>query len=123
MFPGDEVRAQEHDLTGSGLTHVGVASPVNVGIDHELRRRGRLKEKIVVDEAAEVAQDPLESGEMGLPRGVHAEAHLLGGVSNVGPRESQVLKGAGEAPVGRCVGDRGPVILRELRLSIDRRGL
>jgi hypothetical protein len=81
-----------------------------------------LKDKIVVDGAAEVAQDPLESGEMGLPRGVHVDAHLLGSVGDVEPRESQVLKGVGEAPVGRCVGDRGPVILRELHLSVDRRG-
>jgi hypothetical protein len=34
--PGDEVRAQEHGLTGSGSTRVGAASAVSVGIDHEL---------------------------------------------------------------------------------------
>jgi hypothetical protein len=35
----------------------------------------------------EVAQDPLESGEMGLPLDVHMHAHLLDGVGDVGPRE------------------------------------
>jgi hypothetical protein len=35
----DEVGAHEHDVTGSGTTHVGIASPVKVGVDHELRHR------------------------------------------------------------------------------------
>jgi hypothetical protein len=38
--PGDEVGAQEHGITRSGLARVGTASPVSVGVDHELRRRG-----------------------------------------------------------------------------------
>jgi hypothetical protein len=50
------------------------------------------------------------------------QAHLLNGVGDVGPREGQVLEGTGQAPIGRRVGDRGPVILRELRLSVDKRG-
>jgi hypothetical protein len=70
----------------------------------------------------EVAHDPLESGEMGLPWGVHMEAHLLDSVGDVGPGEVEVLQRAGQAPVIRRVGDRGPVVLRELRLSVDMRG-
>jgi hypothetical protein len=38
--PRDEVGAQEHGITESGSTCVGPASPVSVGVDHELRRRG-----------------------------------------------------------------------------------
>jgi hypothetical protein len=38
--PGDEVGAQEHDVTGGGSTCVWTASPVSVGVDHEFRRRG-----------------------------------------------------------------------------------
>jgi hypothetical protein len=38
--PGDEVGAQEHDVTGCGITRVGTANPVSVGVDHELRRQG-----------------------------------------------------------------------------------
>jgi hypothetical protein len=60
---------------------------------------------------------------MGLPQGVHMQAHLLYGVSDVGPEKGQVLEGVGEAPVGGCrVGDREPVIRRELRLSVNRHG-
>jgi hypothetical protein len=51
----------------------------------------------------EVAQDPLDSGEMGLPRGVYMQAHLLDGVGDVGPREG--LECASQAPVGRRVSD------------------
>jgi hypothetical protein len=67
-------------------------------------------------------QDLLESGEMWLPRGVHMQAHLLDSVGDVGPREGQVLQGADQALVGRSVGDRGSIVLRELRLSVDWRG-
>jgi hypothetical protein len=38
------------------------------------------------------------------------------------PGEGQVLEGTGQAPVGRRVGNRGPIVLRELRLSVNRRG-
>jgi hypothetical protein len=70
----------------------------------------------------EVAQDLLESGEMRLSWGVHMEAHLLDGVGDVGPGEGEVLERAGQAPVRRPIGDRRPVVLRELRLTVDRRG-
>jgi hypothetical protein len=119
---GDEVDALEHDITGSGPARVGAASPVSVCVDHELRHRGGSKEKAVVNVATEVAQDPLESVEMGLPRGVHVKARLLDDVGDVGPGEGQVLVGAGEALVGHRVDDWGSVILRELRLSVDMRG-
>jgi hypothetical protein len=64
-----------------------------------------------VEGAAEVPQDPLESGEMRLPRGVHMQAHLLDGVGDVRPGEGEVLERAGQTPVGRRIGDRGPVVL------------
>jgi hypothetical protein len=38
--PEDEVGDQEHNITGSGPARVGTASPVSVGVHHELRRRG-----------------------------------------------------------------------------------
>jgi hypothetical protein len=38
--PRDEVGTQEHGVTGGGPTRVGTASPVSIGVDHELRRRG-----------------------------------------------------------------------------------
>jgi hypothetical protein len=36
------------------------------------------------------------------------QAHLMDGVCDVGPREGEVLERAGQAPVGRRVGDGGP---------------
>lgn len=84
---------------------VGIASPVSVSVDHELRRRGGS----VVEGATEVAHDPLESSEMMLPHGVHMQAHLLDGVGDVGPREGQVLEHAGQVPVERHVDDWGLV--------------
>jgi hypothetical protein len=59
---------------------------------------------------------------MGLPWDVHMEAHLLDGVSDVGPREGKVLERACQAPVRCRVGDLGPVVLKELCLSVGRRG-
>jgi hypothetical protein len=56
---------------------------------------------------------------MGLPRGVHMQAHLLDGVGDVGPGEGEVLERASQAPVRRRVDDRGPVVLRELRLIVE----
>jgi hypothetical protein len=44
-------------------------------------------------------QDLIESGEMGLSRGVHMQAHLLEGVGDVRPEEGEVLERAGQAPV------------------------
>jgi hypothetical protein len=41
--PGDEVGAQEHDITRSEPTRVGTTSPVSVVVDNELRRRGGSK--------------------------------------------------------------------------------
>jgi hypothetical protein len=120
--PRDEVAAQEHGVTGGGPARVGTASLVSVGVDHELRRRGWSEKEAVVEGAAEVAQNLLERGEMGLPRSVHMQAHLLDDVCDVGPGEGEVLERAGQAPVGRHVGDRRPGVLRELRLSVDRRG-
>jgi hypothetical protein len=60
------------------------SQPISVGVDHKLRCRGRSEYKVIVEGAAEVAQDPLESDKMGLPRGVHVQAHLLDGVGDVG---------------------------------------
>jgi hypothetical protein len=68
---GDEVGAQKHDIVRSGPTRVGAAGLVSIGVDHELQCRGWSEEEAVVEGAMEVAQDPLESDEMGLPRSVH----------------------------------------------------
>jgi hypothetical protein len=46
----------------------------------------------------------------------------LDDVGDVRPGEGQVLEDVGQAPVGHRVGDRGPVVLRDLRMSVDKRG-
>jgi hypothetical protein len=48
-----------------------------------------LEEKAVVEGATEVAEDLLEGGEVGLPRGVHMQAQLLDDVDDVGPGEGR----------------------------------
>jgi hypothetical protein len=120
--PRDEVGAQEYGIAGGGPVHVGAANLVSVGVDHKFRRRGWSKEEVVVEGAQEVAQNPLESSEVGLPWCVHMKAHLLNGIGDVRPREGEVLEHICEALVRHRVGDWRPVILRELRLSVDRRG-
>jgi hypothetical protein len=44
-------------------------------------------------------------------------------VGDVRPREGEVLERVGQASVRRRVGDRGPVVLRELCLSVDIHGV
>jgi hypothetical protein len=50
------------------------------------------------------------------------KAYLLNDLGDVWPGESKVLEHACQAPVRRRVGDWGPVILRELRLSVNKSG-
>jgi hypothetical protein len=50
------------------------------------------------------------------------EAHLLDSIGDVGAREGEVLERACQAPVRCCISNWGLVVLRELRLSVNRRG-
>jgi hypothetical protein len=108
---GDEVGTQEHDIAKGGPTRIGAAGPVSIGVDHKFRRRIWSEEEALVEGAAEVAQDPLESHEVGLPWSVHMEAHLLDGVGDVRPGEGEVREHACQDPLRRRVGDWGPVVL------------
>jgi hypothetical protein len=67
----------------------------NLEDDTDVVHSNLVRRRYPVVGAAEVAQDPLESGEMGLRQGVHMQAHLLDGVGDVGPGEGQVLERAG----------------------------
>ena len=51
------------------------------------------------------------------------KAHLLDGVGDVWPGEGQILQHTCEALVGYRVSDRWLVVLRELRPSVNRRGV
>lgn len=78
---------QPHD----GLTCVGAANPISVSVDNQLRSWRRPKKKTIVEGATEIAKNPLRSSEVGLPRGVYVEAHLLDHVGDVSLGECEVL--------------------------------
>jgi hypothetical protein len=44
-------------------------------------------------------------------------------LGDVGNGEGELLERVSPAPVGRHVDDGGPIVLRELRLSVDRCGV
>jgi len=52
-----------------------------------------------VDGAAEVAKDPLESGEVWLPGIMHMETYLLTCISDVRPGEGEMLKCPGKTSI------------------------
>ena len=58
-----------------------------------------MKEETEVDGAAEVAKDPLESGEVWLPEIMHMETDLLNCICDVRPGEGEVLKCTGKTPI------------------------
>jgi hypothetical protein len=64
-----------------------------------------VKKQPVVDGAPEVAEEVLESREVGLLGIVHMETDLLHGVGDVQPSEGEVLKGTGKTPVAGVVRD------------------
>ena len=70
----------------------------------------------------EVEKNPLDIGEVGLLWGVHVKAHLLNDVGDVGPGECQVLESTDAVPVGCHIADREPIVVGELRLSVNRHG-
>jgi hypothetical protein len=87
--PGDKTVAKEHDEVECGPTCVGTTEPIDDGVDDEVGGR-RSSKKAEVGGAVEVPHDPLHSGEMWLPRGVHMEAHLLDNVGDVGVGEDEI---------------------------------
>jgi hypothetical protein len=115
--PGDEAVAKEHGEIGSGPTRVGIAIPVSVHVDDEVGGRGSSKKKVEVGGALEVPQDPLHSGEMCLPWGMHMEAHLLDDIADVGTGEDVVLQGPDEIPIAGLISHRRADVRGDLALS------
>ena len=58
-----------------------------------------MKKQPIVDGAAEVAEEALESSQVGLLRIMHVETDLLHGICDVRPDESEVLKCTSKTPV------------------------
>jgi hypothetical protein len=78
-----------------------------------------VKKQPVVVVSPEVAEEALESREVGLPGVVHMETDLLHGVGDVRPGEGEVLKGTSKIPVAGGVHDWVTRGLRELGLHVD----
>jgi hypothetical protein len=123
--PGDEAVAVEHGETEGGPMRVRIAGPVGVGVDDKVGGSRPSKEEVELGGAPEVSQDPLHSGEMWLPWGVHIEAHLLDDVGDVGASEDEVLQGRvlqgpGETPIAGRISYRRAVVEGYLALSVHR---
>ena len=58
--PGDQVATQEDGVAGSGATSVRAASPVSIGVDHQLSRRRAVKQQAEVHSATDVAEKTLQ---------------------------------------------------------------
>ena len=54
--------------------------PVSIGVDNEVGGGRPVEKEPIVDHALEVAEEPLESGEMWLPGIMHVETDLLNSV-------------------------------------------
>jgi hypothetical protein len=78
-----------------------------------------VKKQPVVDGVSEVAEEALESRELGLSGVVHMETDLLHNVRDVCPSEGEVLKDTCKTPVPGGVLDWVTHGLRELRLCVD----
>src|SRR6185437_11015440 len=120
--PGDKVSAQEDGVAGSGEASVRAASPVSVGVDHQLRGGRAVKNKAETNSATNVAEETLQCSKVRLPGIMHVKTDLLNGICEIQPGEGQVLQGAGKAPVGSRISHGITQISRQLRLSIDRSG-
>ena len=70
-----------------------------------------MKKQAVVHRAMEVAEDPLQSGAMRLPRVMHMEADPLNRIGDVRPGEGEVLLGTSKTPVGDRISNEGTLIL------------
>jgi hypothetical protein len=73
-----------------------------------------VKKQPVVDGAPEVAEEALESREVGLLGIVHMETDLLHDVGDVRPSEGEVLKGTDKTPVAGRVATESPVASESL---------
>jgi hypothetical protein len=118
--PGDEAVVVEHSETEGGPTRVRIADLVGIGVDNEVGGSRPSKEEAELGGAPEVSRDPLHSGEMWLPWGVHIEAHLLDDVGDVGASEDEVLQGPGETPIAGRISYRRAIIGGDLALSVHR---
>jgi hypothetical protein len=75
--PGDKVVSQENNAAGRRVSRVRTTSPVSVGVDNKLGRRGSPEEKTEVECVAKVVKNPLDNGEVRLLGIMHINAHTV----------------------------------------------
>lgn len=81
----------------------GHLGPVKVSVDNQLVCGGTSEKKPMIDSIVKVPEDPLDSGEVRLPRIMHVKTNLLNNICDVGPSEGEVPKSTGKAPIGSGV--------------------
>ena len=85
--------------------------PISIGVDDEVGGGRPVEKEPIVDHALEVAEEPLESGEMWLPGIMHVETDLLNCISDIRLGEGKVLQGTGQTPVGNGISNGGSLSL------------
>ena len=89
---------RKDSVAGGGAPSVRTPGPVGVSVDDELGGE-RLVEQTVVGSAVEIAEEALESTEVGLSGFMHMETNLLNCIGDVRPGEGAVLKCTGQTLV------------------------
>jgi hypothetical protein len=116
---GDQVVPEEHGIARRGATSVRAASPVDIGVDDQVRAGRAAQQQAEVRRPTKIAQDVLHGRQVGLPRVVHVQVDLLHGISDVGPCECQVLEGSDNAPELRGIRNKRHRVVSQLRLEVD----
>ena len=120
--PRDKRRAEVDAVAGSRASSVGAACPIRVRVGDDVRRWRGGDGEAELHGAANVPEDPLDSGPVGITRRMHVEAHLLNRILKLRPSERQVLKGADDGAVKRLILKRRTIGGGELGLRVDGSG-
>jgi hypothetical protein len=100
--------------------NLGPPVPVSIGVDDEVSGHRLLEKEAEVGCAPEVLRDPLHSGEMWLPQGMHMEARLLEDVGVVRAGEDEVLHDPDDTPIAGRISHWRAVEGGDLALRVHR---
>ncbi|CAN6182646.1 unnamed protein product [Urochloa humidicola] len=120
--PRDKVAPKKDGVARGRATSVRTASPVSIRVDNQLGGGRPVKSKPVVNSAPEVAQEPLHSSEMRLPRIMHVKTDLLNSIGDIWPSESEVQQSSSNTLVGGPVSNRSTLSSRKLGQGVNRGG-
>ena len=99
---------------------VRAACPVRIRVGHHLQKSRRRESEPKSHRAADVAENPLHKGPMGVTRGVHMETQLLDNILKIWPSESQILKSTDNGLVERSIRRGRALESRNLGLCVNR---